>query len=259
LYWTDHGSHGKKLEDESPDPAQRIYDPSSHPGHHPVFRPKAKMTKPNHFQMRSEKNLIEVIFFDLGNVILPFNHYQIAEKLFPFVQEKEFQDPRKIFSYVFDLKNGAINAFDTGKLSPEEFFQSLKESLQLFLSFEAFVPIWNDIFIEDAEVSEIIRSLKGRWKLGLLSNTDPLHFNYIVSTFPIISMFEKWILSCEVGFKKPDARIFQRAMEWASVKPEKILFIDDTKGHVESAISLGMQGIHFHSSQQLKQELNIKL
>ena len=203
--------------------------------------------------------MIEVIFFDLGNVILPFNHYQIAEKLSPFVQKKDFQDPRKIFSYIFDLKTGAINPFDAGELSPKEFFQSLKESLQLSISFEAFVPIWNEIFVEDREVSEIIRSLKGKWRLGLLSNTDSLHFNYIVLTFPVLSALEKWILSYEVGFKKPDARIFQRAMEWASVEPEKILFIDDTKGHVEAAISLGMQGIHFVSADQLREKLSMEL
>jgi len=202
---------------------------------------------------------IEVILFDLGNVILPFNNYQIAEKLSPFVQKKDFQDPRKIFSYIFNLRDGAINPFDAGELSPKEFFQSLKESLQLSISFEAFTPIWNEIFIENPEVSEIIRSLKGRRRLGLLSNTDSLHFNYIVSTFPIVSALEKWILSYEVGFKKPDARIFQRAMEWASVEPEKILFIDDTKGHVEAAVSLGMQGIHFVSADQLREELSMKL
>ena len=198
---------------------------------------------------------IEVIFFDLGNVILPFNHYQIAEKLSPFVQKKDFQDPRKIFSYIFDLKTGAINPFDAGELSPKEFFQFLKESLQLCISFEAFVPIWNEIFVEDREVSEIIRSLKGKWRLGLLSNTDSLHFHYIVSTFPIVSTLEKWILSYEVGFKKPDAHIFQKAIEWASVEPERILFIDDTIGHVEAAISLGMQGVHFISATKLREEL----
>jgi HAD superfamily hydrolase (TIGR01509 family) len=48
-------------------------------------------------------------------------------------------------------------------------------------------------------------------------------------------------------------------MEWASIEPEKIVFIDDTKGHVEAAVSLGMQGIHFLSGQQMKEELRIKL
>ena len=172
---------------------------------------------------------------------------------------KWFQDPQKIFSYLFDLQNGMNNRFDCGEVSPIEFFQSLKESLQLSLSFEEFTPIWNDIFIENQEVSETILSLKGKWRLGLLSNTDPLHFEYILSKFPIIWAFDKWILSYKEGFKKPNVQIYQRAIEWASVEPRKILFIDDIKGHVEVAISLGMQGIHFISAQRLKEEIHRQL
>jgi 2-haloacid dehalogenase len=61
-----------------------------------------------------------------------------------------------------------------------------------------------------------------------------------------------------VGFKKPDVRIFQRAMDWASVEPQRILLIDDMKTHIETAVSLGMQGIHFISADQLKKELDQK-
>jgi putative hydrolase of the HAD superfamily len=202
---------------------------------------------------------VEVILFDLGNVILPFNHFQIAEKLSPFVQRRELQDPQRIFSSLFDNEKGLINNFDVGKVSPQEFFQSVKESLDLSISFDEFTPIWNDIFLEDQEVSKIILSLKERVRLGLLSNTDPLHFHYILSKFPIMMAFDKWILSYEVGFKKPAIEIFQKAMEWASVEPQKILFIDDMKKHVDVAVSLGMQGIHFISAEQLKEELHKKL
>jgi HAD superfamily hydrolase (TIGR01509 family) len=204
------------------------------------------------------QNPIEVILFDLGNVILPFNHYQIAEKLFRFSNGKGVKDPQSIFSYLFDLEKGAINGYETGRESSLEFFQHLKKYLQLTLSFEEFMPIWNDIFWEDVGVSKIIRSLKGRKRLGLISNTNPLHFEYILRKFPIIRIFDKWILSHEVGFKKPDVRIFQKAMDWASVESKKILFIDDIKTHVEMAISLGMQGIHFISADQLKKELDLK-
>jgi HAD superfamily hydrolase (TIGR01509 family) len=202
---------------------------------------------------------IQVILFDLGNVILPFNNYQIAEKLSRFSKKREFEDPTKIFSYLFDLQEGVINHFDRGKVSPSQFFESVKKHVDLSISFEQFIPIWTDIFIENREVSEIILSLKGRQRLGLLSNTDPLHFNHILSTFPIVRVFEKYILSYEVGFKKPDVRIFQEAIRWASVEPKKILFIDDTKDHVEVALSLGMQGVHFVSANQLRKELSMKL
>ena len=202
---------------------------------------------------------IEVILFDLGNVILPFNHYQIAEKLSRFSQEEGFQDPERIFSYLFDFEKGLINGFDVGKVSPPEFFQSIKKKMDLSISFDEFLPIWNDIFVENRDVSKIILSLKKRARLGLLSNTDPLHFNFILSKFPIIQTFEKWILSYEVGFKKPDPRIFQKAIDWASVEPKKILLIDDTRKHVEAAVSLDMQVIHFVSAHQLEQELSTKL
>ena len=202
---------------------------------------------------------IEVILYDLGNVILPFNHYQIAEKLSRYSQKKELRDPKKIFSYLFDLQEGIINRFDVGEISPPEFFQTLKGNLGLSISFDQFIPIWDAIFSENVEVSQIILSQRGRFKLGLLSNTDSLHFDYILSKFPIMGAFDKWILSYEVGFKKPAVEIFQKAIGWASVDPRKILFVDDIEKHVEVAISLGMEGIHFISAEQLKEELSLKL
>jgi len=202
---------------------------------------------------------VKVIFYDLGNVILPFNHYQIAEKLSHFSQKKEFQNPQRVFSHLFDFQNGEINGYEVGKVSSVEFFKSLRETLDLSISFEAFTPIWNEIFVEDQEVSKIILSQKGRWKLGLISNTNPLHFDYSLSEFPILRSFDRWVLSHEVGFKKPAVEIFQRAIEWASVEPKRIIFIDDMESHVEVAVSLGMLGIHFVSAAQLKEELTTKL
>jgi glucose-1-phosphatase len=207
--------------------------------------------------MKMDQGSIGVILFDLGNVILPFNHYQIAEKLSRFTKNADFQDPEMIFSYLFNFENGAINGYEVGKVSSLDFFQSLKEHLKLTLSFEEFIPIWNDIFWENLEVSEIIRSLKGKKRLGLLSNTNPLHFDYILLKFPVVQIFDKWILSHEVGFKKPALEIFQSGVEWACVEPEKILFIDDMKSHVEAAISLGMHGIHFTSATRLREELSV--
>jgi putative hydrolase of the HAD superfamily len=197
----------------------------------------------------------EVLLFDLGNVILPFNHYQIAEKLAQFSESRELSDPPLIFSYLFDRQDGAVNDYEIGKMTSMEFFNQVKDRFQLIMTFDAFVPIWNEIFTENHAVSELIRSLKGKKRLGLLSNTNPLHFDYALSTFPVLKLFDKWILSHEVGFKKPAVEIFLKAMEWASVPPMEVLFIDDIKEHVEVAASVGMQAIHFTSAPQLVREL----
>jgi putative hydrolase of the HAD superfamily len=199
---------------------------------------------------------IEVVLFDLGNVILPFNHYQIAEKLARFSERKELSDPPQIFSYLFNREQGAVNDYETGKMSSVEFFNQVKDRFKLIITFDAFVPIWDEIFTENHDVSELIRSLKGKKKLGLLSNTNPLHFKHALSTYPVLKLFDKWILSHEVGFKKPAVEIFLKAIEWASVPPMGILFVDDIKEHVEVAASLGLQAIHFVSVQQLVRELD---
>ena len=202
---------------------------------------------------------IEVDLFDLGNVILPFDHHQIGEKLRCFSQKKETEDPQKIFTYLFDLQTGAVNLYETGKMTSQEFFQSLKDFFRLQMSFDEFVTLWNDIFTENEAVSEIVRFLKGKVRLGLVSNTNALHFDYIASRFPVVHSFDRWILSHEVGYKKPAPEIYQKAMEWASVEPKKTLFIDDSITNVEAAIALGIQGLHFLSAQQLREELSVRL
>src|SRR5512139_3741371 len=101
---------------------------------------------------------IEVVLFDLGNVILPFNHYQIAEKLARFSERKELSDPPRIFSYLFGRKEGAVNDYEIGKVSSIEFFKQVKERFKLIMTFDAFVPIWNEIFAENHDVSKLIRS-----------------------------------------------------------------------------------------------------
>ena len=200
------------------------------------------------------KNPIEVVLFDLGNVILPFSHFQIAEKLARFARKVSYQDPSLVFWEIFDLKKGLINPYERGEISSSQFFEGLKERFDLSLSFDDFVPIWNEIFTENEEVSEVIRSLKGKTRLGLLSNTNPLHFEYALERFPVVRLFDRWILSHEVGAKKPALEIFQNALRWANAPPERILFIDDTAGHVEVAVALGLRGIHFRSPQQFRKE-----
>jgi len=201
---------------------------------------------------------IEVILFDLGNVILPFDHRQIGEKLARYSANQARGDPQKIFAYLFDLHHGLVNLYETGKISSLELLESLKDLFHLRITFDEFALIWNDIFGENKDVSEIVRTFKGKKKLGLVSNTNVLHFDYVLSKFPVVREFDRWILSHEVGFKKPAPEIYQRAMEWASVEPTKILFIDDVKKNVEAAISLGIQSILFVSPRQLKEELETR-
>jgi putative hydrolase of the HAD superfamily len=49
------------------------------------------------------------------------------------------------------------------------------------------------------------------------------------------------ILSCDVGVAKPDAGIFEAALEGLGVKPERAIFVDDVPAYLDGAAALGIQ------------------
>ncbi len=61
--------------------------------------------------------MIKLFVFDLGNVILPFKHRQIAVKLHQKSTRKTVFTPQQLFDVLFDLRNGLINPYEEGLMS----------------------------------------------------------------------------------------------------------------------------------------------
>jgi glucose-1-phosphatase len=184
--------------------------------------------------------------FDLGNVILPFDHRPIATKLCERSINNGLWTPRKIFDDLFDFANGIINRYEEGCSSSLEFYLEIRNRYHLDLPYEEFKEIWNNIFRDSPEVNELILYLKAKgYPVFILSNTNELHFSHIIERFPIVHAVDDWILSFEVGAKKPDRRIYDAVFEKTDVEGEKVLFIDDMEHNVAAARSLGMQALVF--------------
>lgn len=193
--------------------------------------------------------MIKLFVFDLGNVILPFEHHQIAVKLHESSLIKDRFTPDDIFRYLFDHQKGFVNAYEEGLISSRDFFKKLKEKYKLDLEPEDFKEIWNDIFEEDAGVSEIILYLKERgYPIFLLSNTNELHFSYVMERYPIIHHFDEWILSFEVGAKKPQEKIYDVIFERRSLERHEVLYIDDIPDYIRAAAGYGIPGIVFREA-----------
>ncbi len=202
--------------------------------------------------------MIKLFVFDLGNVILPFDHRQIAHKLYACSEAKGACTPSDIFSYLFDLKDGSINGYEEGNSSSLEFFLNLKERYRLSLGFDDFKEIWNNIFREDMEVNEIIVYLKAKgFPLFLLSNTNELHFAHIIERYPIVHVMDEWILSFEVGAKKPKRRIYDAIFEKCDVRRDEVFYIDDTEEYVASAAGMGINGLVFRQAADLWKMLEV--
>jgi putative hydrolase of the HAD superfamily len=67
--------------------------------------------------------------------------------------------------------------------------------------------------------------------------------------------FDQLIISAEVGIMKPDARIYQLALEKLGVAPAEAVFVDDFAVNIEGARAVGMYAIQFTRPDQTVEEL----
>jgi HAD superfamily hydrolase (TIGR01509 family) len=102
---------------------------------------------------------------------------------------------------------------------------------------------------------DYIRSLRPRFKVGLLSNAwDDLR-KTLHDRWNIDGLFDELIISAEVKLVKPDPRIFQLATDRLKALPDETIFIDDIAENVESARLVGLKGILYQDFDQVMAEI----
>jgi putative hydrolase of the HAD superfamily len=98
----------------------------------------------------------------------------------------------------------------------------------------------------DSALTAHLRRLRGRARTAVVSNAWP-GLRDTMARAGMLDIAEEIVLSCEIGYAKPDRRIYTAALQRLAVRPGRALFIDDTPGHVTAAESLGITG-HVHTS-----------
>ena len=109
-----------------------------------------------------------------------------------------------------------------------------------------------DDFVDRFEKNESIWSIVGRvkktTKIGLLTNMYPRMLDKIIAKGLLPNI--KWdvvVDSSVVKLQKPHSGIYEKAEEMADVKASGVLFVENTKKHVDSATSLGWQTFLYDS------------
>ena len=107
----------------------------------------------------------------------------------------------------------------------------------------------------NTEILKTIKDLRGRFKVGLLSNVG-VGFWKRFSEDEIKEYFDDVVLSYQVGLAKPDVRIFELAADRLGVAPEECIFVDDDETNVYGAESVGMKGILYKWGMDIEQKIN---
>ena len=192
---------------------------------------------------------IKAVFFDLGGVIVRTEfqapRQQLADRL-----GMEYDDLNKL---VFDSNTGVKASI--GEISSAEHWAFVIKRLKRPDS--ELAAIREEFFagdIVDRTLVDYLRSLRGNYKTGLISNAWSDLRDFVVRE-KFDDAFDKMIISAEVGVAKPEAKIFKIALEQAGVSPNEAVFVDDFYVNIEGCEKVGMQGIHFKDSQSALQQL----
>jgi putative hydrolase of the HAD superfamily len=97
----------------------------------------------------------------------------------------------------------------------------------------------------DEPLVAFLRGLRGQAGTAIVSNTWP-GTRIRMAEAGLLDIADEIVLSCEVGYAKPDPRIYTTALVRLAAGPPAALFIDDTPGHVAAAEALGLTG-HVHT------------
>lgn len=191
---------------------------------------------------------IEAIIFDLGRVLIDVDFNRILAE-FPQSRNTSKMDFNVITNQPWARK------FNEGRISPEEFYRQAIEYMGIDIPIERLKFLWTNIFKPVQGMDIILAKVSQNKKVGLLSDIDAWHWDFIKSNYPVLQMFNNPALSFKIGEIKPNPLCYKTAAESVGKSPGQCLFIDDKPENVQGAIDFGMQSWQFTSAENLRKQL----
>lgn len=199
--------------------------------------------------MKGVKNII----FDLGGVFLNID-FSITERAFIDLGVDRFSE-----MFTQHHSNDLFVELETGKISPEAFYEAFRKGTGTNLTDDAIKSAWNALLLDFRTPSlEWLAKIKNKYRVFLFSNTNKIHHDAFIESYKqqvgnadFDSFFEKAYYSQNMGMRKPNPEPFLQILKEQNLVASETLFIDDTIKNIETASSLGMQTVHLQWPQTL--------
>ncbi|MDH3302554.1 MAG: HAD-IA family hydrolase [Acidimicrobiia bacterium] len=174
---------------------------------------------------------ISVVLFDMGGVLVQLG--SLHELLGSGIDEEHF--------WPLWLSSPAVRRFERGDCSPEEFADGAVDDLDLDLSAEAFLANFarfpRGLF---PGAAELVTELSATVEIGLLSNTNQLHWETQPDAEILKRMVTRPYLSYRLGEVKPDEALFRLVLDDLDRPAAEVLFLDDNQLNVDGARRVGI-------------------
>lgn len=193
---------------------------------------------------------IQAVIFDVGNVQVAFDPERMLRQL-----AQVMGCPVAAVRELLYGRPGLLLAYEGGALDSTQFLARLEALAGHGLDARTIISAYTEIFTPIPTTEALIRRLKPRYRLGLLSNTSPWHVTHYIQRMPTFELFDAVTLSCVVGANKPDPSLYQDALHQLALPPQACVYIDDIPAYAQAASALGMRGLTYTTAEQLETDL----
>jgi HAD superfamily hydrolase (TIGR01509 family) len=204
---------------------------------------------------------IKAVIFDIGRVIVRVNLSRLAEPLAALVpsvastQASEKLSAQQVWSAIESDSRWAD--WQEGRMTPHQWYEHLAGRLRVTIGYAKFCEAWNRSLDPEPILEEtLFEKLGKRYRLALLSNTDPLHSAHLEDHFAFMKHFPVRVYSWRIGASKPSPAIYAAVLDALAISPAEALYIDDIAEYAAAAQQLGLDVIRFESSPQLLAQLS---
>jgi len=145
--------------------------------------------------------------------------------------------------------------FELGKINSKELIAIFLRQNNLCLTVQGYAQLFKDSIEPIEGMREVVEALKPNFRLATLINEGTEWAEHKFNALGYKHLFEKNIISGDLGVAKPDEVYYQKALQTLNTEPSQCLFIDDQEKNVHGAEQLGIKSILFQNRNQLINEL----
>ena len=183
--------------------------------------------------------MIRAFLFDIGNVLVRFDFLRAATAIAPLC---DAADAAEVMRRMDPVKYG----YEDGQVTRTDFLRSAYAALGYRGSGVQFIAAWQAIFSGNEPMAALVRALRGKFPLYLLSNTNDKHVEGLFRDFPVFAHFTGATYSHEAKASKPHRPIYEIACRTHGLDPRTTFFIDDLAANIATARELGFHAHHYH-------------
>ncbi len=195
--------------------------------------------------------MLSTIIFDLGGVLIDWNPEYVFREVIP------EEERRRYFFDNICTPEWNIEQ-DAGRPLAEATDLLVKQWPDWEPEVRSFYGRWEEMLGGPIqETVELLRELRdlGTHRLLALTNWSAETFPVALERYEFLQWFEGIVVSGTERTRKPFADIYQVLLDRYGVSAEESVFIDDSLKNVEGAAAIGMHGIHFQNTEQLREAL----